>query len=77
MRPHLIRPPHPPLPSRPSPHSQGAAPLDEIFAELREGLLPLLEAVLAKKKAQPEIDAPHAALVGGPQWTPATQAALS
>ena len=37
----------------------------------------LLEAVLAKKAAQPDVDAPHPALVSGPRWTPETQAALS
>ena len=51
--------------------------LDEIFAELRAGLVPLLEAVLAKKAASPEVDAPHPSLVGGPRWDASEQAALS
>lgn len=51
--------------------------LDAIFGELREGLVPLLEAILAKKRSTPEVDAPHPALVHGPQWDPEAQTALS
>mmetsp|Transcript_36641 Transcript_36641/g.91240 ORF Transcript_36641/g.91240 Transcript_36641/m.91240 type:complete len:404 (+) Transcript_36641:10-1221(+) len=51
--------------------------LDEIFAELRTGLLPLLEAILEKKRAHPNIDIPHPALASGPQWTVSEQATLS
>jgi Zn-dependent M32 family carboxypeptidase len=54
-----------------------AARLDVIFDELRAGLLPLLEAINAKKLADPAIDAPHAALSGGAQWGEGAQAALS
>jgi len=41
--------------------------LDVIFDELRAGLVPLLEAINAKKRADPAIDAPHAALAFGEQ----------
>ena len=43
--------------------------LDSIFAATREGLDPLLKAVLAKKRATPEIDALHPALAfDHPGW---------
>ena len=42
--------------------------LDGVFAELREGLVPLLGAINAKKAAEPDIDAPHPALAHGEQW---------
>ncbi|KAL3922386.1 MAG: hypothetical protein SGPRY_004581 [Prymnesium sp.] len=51
--------------------------LDEIFKELRTGLVPLLEAILAKKAAAPEVDAPHTALSPGSQWGVEQQAELS
>mmetsp|Transcript_67069 Transcript_67069/g.111515 ORF Transcript_67069/g.111515 Transcript_67069/m.111515 type:complete len:544 (+) Transcript_67069:68-1699(+) len=51
--------------------------LDNVFSELRQGLVPLLEAVLEKKRAHPEFDAPHPALVAGPQWDVTKQAELS
>mmetsp|Transcript_13911 Transcript_13911/g.23064 ORF Transcript_13911/g.23064 Transcript_13911/m.23064 type:complete len:554 (+) Transcript_13911:121-1782(+) len=51
--------------------------LDEIFDELRAGLVPLLEAINAKKLADPSIDAPHPALECGEQWGLDAQAELS
>lgn len=51
--------------------------LDIIFDELREGLVPLLEAINAKKAADPSIDAPHPALEFGEQWAVEAQAELS
>ena len=46
-----------------------ASRLDSIFAETREGLEPLLKAVLAKKRAAPEVDALHPALAfDHPGW---------
>ena len=51
--------------------------LDEIFDELRAGLVPLLEAINAKKAAQPSIDAPHPALEFGEQWGTDSQEKLS
>uniref|UniRef100_A0A7S0JK37 Carboxypeptidase Taq n=1 Tax=Calcidiscus leptoporus TaxID=127549 RepID=A0A7S0JK37_9EUKA len=51
--------------------------LDEIFAELRAGLVPLLEAINAKKRANPSIDALHPALEYGKQWGMDAQAKLS
>lgn len=54
-----------------------AGRVDELFGELRTGLLPLLEAILAKKSAEPQIDAPHPALVAGPHWSLKDQEALA
>ena len=51
--------------------------LDEIFDELRGGLVPLLEAINAKKMADPSIDMPHPALKYGDQWDGDSQADLS
>ena len=51
--------------------------LDEIFEELRQGLVPLLDAINAKKLAEPSIDAPHPALAYGSQWDSEGQAELS
>ena len=51
--------------------------LDEIFAELRAGVVPLLAAIQEKRKASPEIDAPPEALKAGPAWDEAAQAELS
>ena len=51
--------------------------LDTIFDELRAGLVPLLEAINAKKKADPSIDAPHPALEFGERWGTEAQAELS
>ena len=46
-----------------------ASRLDAIFAKTREGLEPLLKAVLAKKRDAPEIDALHPALAfDHPGW---------
>ena len=42
-----------------------ASRLDDIFDELRAGLVPLLEAINAKKLSNPSIDAPHPALAHG------------
>ena len=39
-----------------------ASRLDSIFAATREGFEPLLKAVLAKKRAAPDVDALHPAL---------------
>ena len=50
--------------------------LDSIFDELREGLVPLLEAINAKA-ADPSIDAPHPALEFGERWDVEAQAELS
>jgi len=54
-----------------------ASRLDEIFSELREGLVPLLDQINNKKAADPSIDEPHPALAHGEQWGVETQAALS
>jgi len=51
--------------------------LDEIFEELRAGLVPLLDAINQKKLADPTIDQPHPALEYGDQWGVEAQAALS
>jgi len=51
--------------------------LDEIFEELRAGLVPLLEAINAKKASDPSVDAPHPSLAFGDQWDTEAQAALS
>ncbi len=51
--------------------------LDEIFGELRAGLVPLLDAINAKKRATPAVDAPHPSLEYGEQWDKEAQAALS
>lgn len=51
--------------------------LDVIFDELRTGLVPLLDAIKAKKAADPSIDAPHPALAFGEQWGTEAQAELS
>merc|ERR1740130_2215342 len=51
--------------------------LDVIFDELRTGLVPLLDAINAKKAADASIDAPHPALAFGEQWDTAAQAELS
>jgi carboxypeptidase Taq len=46
-----------------------ASRLDSIFAATREGLEPLLKAVLAKKRDAPEVDALHPALAfDHPGW---------
>ena len=46
-----------------------ASRLDSIFAETREGLEPLLKAVLAKKREAPEVDALHPSLAfDHPGW---------
>jgi carboxypeptidase Taq len=50
--------------------------LDQIFAELREGLVPLLCAIVEKKAQEPSIDAAHPALAHGEQWDVEAQAAL-
>ena len=47
--------------------------LDAIFSELREGLVPLLDNISAKKRDEPSVDAPHAALAHGEQWSTETQ----
>ena len=46
--------------------------LDEIFAELRAGVVPLLAAIQEKRKNSPEIDAPPEALKAafGCSWWP-------
>ena len=54
-----------------------ASRLDVIFDELRTGLVPLLDAINAKKAADASIDAPHPALAFGEQWYTAAQAELS
>ena len=51
--------------------------LDAIFDELRGGLVPLLDAINAKKASDPDVDAPHPALEFGEQWGTEAQAALS
>ena len=53
-----------------------ASRLDEVFAEVRLGLVPLLEAIIAKKSADPACDSPHPALVHGERWSVAEQEAL-
>mmetsp|Transcript_30226 Transcript_30226/g.82674 ORF Transcript_30226/g.82674 Transcript_30226/m.82674 type:complete len:380 (+) Transcript_30226:2-1141(+) len=54
-----------------------AARLDELFSELREGLVPLLNAIMAKRKSCPGFDAPHPSLVPGEVWLVEEQAALA
>ena len=57
-----------------------SARLDAIFAETRAGLAPLLKAVLAKKRADPDCDAVHPSLAldaAGWTGTTAAQAALA
>jgi len=51
--------------------------LDAIFSELRAGLVPLLDAINAKRAAEPSIDSPHPALLNGEQWGVEEQAELS
>lgn len=51
--------------------------LDELFGELREGLVPLLTAITAKQRAEPDVDAPHPALVPGEVWSVHKQEALA
>jgi len=51
--------------------------LDEIFDELRAGLVPLLDAINAKKAADPSVDAPHPSLEYGDRWDTEAQAMLS
>jgi Zn-dependent M32 family carboxypeptidase len=51
--------------------------LDALFKELREGLLPLLCAITAKQRTEPDIDAPHPALLPGKEWDVDKQEALA